>query len=302
MRVSSDLIFHQLNDGLQQALRRLAKVQEVASSGRQINRLSDNPQGAARVLDLCGFEATLDQYGRNIDQALPSLERTESVLDDVGELLGRAKELAVFMNNETKTAVDRQAAAVEVRQLFYHLVSLANSKMGDRYLFAGFKNGAEPFAEIPGGVTYNGDAGEIAIQANSSVNIITNLAGNELFQGVGLGGGVDLFDIFLDLETALNTNNTIGIDGIQTQIGRLDAALDQTLGFRTEIGARLNTANSVKEGLASLKVQTVALRSRIEDADAVQVFSELARLQYAYEAALRSAARTSQATLLDFLR
>ncbi len=302
MRVTTQSISYQVTAGLQQAFRRLAEVQEQVTSGKRINRLSDDPIGATQVFDLRSFAASLDQYDKNINSALPFLERTETVLADVEEVVGRAKELALAMANDSNSGQERSLAAVEIRQIFLHLLSLANTKVENRYLFGGFKNGAAPFAEGGGAVTYSGDSGEIAIQLDSSATLTLNLVGSKVFQGVGVTGGVDLFDVFLDLETALQANDVTGPDGINTQIGRLDAALDQILSFRAEVGARLNTARTAQEGLAVMKIQSTSLRSKLEDADVLQIYSDFARLRHAFEAALQSASQVIRPTLLDFLR
>jgi flagellar hook-associated protein 3 FlgL len=90
--------------------------------------------------------------------------------------------------------------------------------------------------------------------------------------------------------------------GFATEIGRLDAALDHLLSFRAEIGARLNTAKTTKEGIGLLQIQTQSRRGEIEGADAFQLYSEFAQAQQAFQAALQSAAQVTQLSLLDFLR
>lgn len=302
MRVTNQSLSRQVNEGLQQAYRRVAKVQEAVTSGKQINRLSDDPSGAVRVIDLRSFETSLDQYERNINGAVGFLEQSDATLADVEQGLVRAKELALAMANDSNSAQERRQSATEMRQIFLQILSLGNTKVENRYLFAGFKNGAAPFSEGVGVVNYNGDSGEIFIQANSSTTVAINLIGNKVFQGVGVAGGVDMFDVLLDLESALKANDVTGADGINTQIGRLDSALDQLLNSRAETGARLNTVQTTKEGLEVMKIRTVSLRSQIEDADVLQVYSDFARLQNAFEAALQSASRMIQPSLLDFLR
>ena len=168
--------------------------------------------------------------------------------------------------------------------------------------FAGFKNATVPFAEGVGVVTYSGDSGEVKIQANSSANVAVNLPGDKVFQGVGVAGGTDMFDILLDLESALQANDVTGPSGIGAQIGRLDAAMNQASSFRAEIGARLDTLNTAKQGLETMKLRTTEMRSQIEDVDALKIYSDFARLQQAFQAALQSSARVIQPSLLDFLR
>jgi flagellar hook-associated protein 3 FlgL len=119
---------------------------------------------------------------------------------------------------------------------------------------------------------------------------------------VGVAGGVDIFAVFLDLETALSANDVTGVDGINTQIGRLDTALDQILGFRVEVGGRINAATTTQESVGLMQTQTQIRRGEIEGADVFQLYADFARAQHAFAAALQSAARVTQTSLLDFLR
>jgi flagellar hook-associated protein 3 FlgL len=302
MRVSTQSLASQVQDNVQQAMRRLAAAEEQISSGKRINRLSDDPFGAARAVDLKSFQASLDQYKKNIDSALPFLNQTDSVLGEADDVLNRAREVAVAMANGAMTAQDRANAAAEVRQLLTRLVASGNSKLEDRYMFAGFVNGAAPFALAAGIVTYSGDAGQIFIQADASTGVAINLPGDKLFQGIGVAGGTDLFDALSDLETALNANDVAGPNGITAQIGRLDRGLNQVLGFRAEIGARLETLNTASAGLEIMNLRAAETRSKIEDIDAIKVFADFALLQQAFQAALQASARAIQPSILDFLR
>jgi flagellar hook-associated protein 3 FlgL len=302
MRVSNQSLANQLQGNVQQAMRRLAAAQEQISSGKRINRLSDDPFGAARAVDLKSFQASLDQYKKNIDGALPFLNQTDSILGDVDDVLNRAREVAVAMANGALSAQDRANAAAEVHQLLTRLVALGNSKLENRYMFGGFVNGAAPFALAAGVVAYSGDAGQIFIQADASNSVAINLPGDRLLQGVGVAGGVDLFDTLSSLEAALNADNVSGPNGITTQIGRLDRGLSQVLGFRAEIGARLQTLSTASAGLEIMNLRATGTRSKIEDIDAIKVFADFALLQQAFQAALQASARAIQPSILDFLR
>jgi flagellin-like hook-associated protein FlgL len=96
--------------------------------------------------------------------------------------------------------------------------------------------------------------------------------------------------------TQTNTN------GIQTQLGRLDAAMAQISLFRSEIGARLTSAQTASTAVTVLHDHALTRRSAIEDVDALAAYSDFARLQQAFQAALQSAAQMIQPSLLDFLK
>ena len=87
----------------------------------------------------------IDQYDRNISQAQSGLEAGESTLSDIGELLNRAKELALSQATGTASPETRKNVAGEVRQIRDQLIQLANTKQGDRYMFGGRKTDAPPY-------------------------------------------------------------------------------------------------------------------------------------------------------------
>ena len=96
--------------------------------------------------------------------------------------------------------------------------------------------------------------------------------------------------------TQTNTN------GIQAQIGQLDAGLDQISKFRAEVGARLNSAQAASDAVVTLQDHATAQRSNLEDVDILSAYSDFTRLQQAFQAALQSSAQIIQPTLLDFLQ
>jgi flagellar hook-associated protein 3 FlgL len=455
MRVTSQSLSTQVIDSLQQAYQRVAQAQEVITSGRRINHLSDDPVGATRTMVLRSYGESLSQYKRNIDNSLPFLDQADSVLSRVFDGLNRAKEIALAMANDTNAPADRQSAAVEVHQILLQILSEANTKVENRSLFGGYLNGTAAFTQGASGVQYEGDNGEIAIQVNPTSSINLNLLGNEIFQGVRVAGGTGIFDALQDLEAVLrggqsSTNmslavnldanlvagsgfspaNAVGTEasaatflgeadfstaisvfdskgqahdvtflfaktaattfkyrvvadseeiaggtagdlyqiapegtlefnadgtfdagssnvtditlsaladgaadisvsaadlsfggstqqaqpssvlsqaqsnanGMQAQIGRLDAALEQISRFRAEIGSRLNTAQTASDAVTVMQDHTTAQRSKIEDADVLSAYSDFARLQNAFQAALQSASQIIQPSLLDFLK
>ena len=455
MRVTTQSLSTQIIDGLQQAYQRMAKAQEQVTTGRRINQPSDDPIGAVRVLGLRSLEASLSQFKRNVDTAQPFLQQADSVFSDVTDGLNRAKEIALAMANDTTTPVDRQSAAAEVHQIFLQLLSEANTKVENRFLFAGYLNGTAPFVQGSNGINYLGDNGQILVQTSPTTSLPINLVGNQVFQGAGVVGGVGILDAVQDLEKVLRGNssaNTLSLavnldaglsagtgfsapdavgsqaptatfvgeadfttqvtvfdstgqahnltflfaktgattfkyrvvansneitggtagdlyqvapegtlefnvdgtlnaatstltditlanlstgasditiaasdlsfsgstqlaqpsavlslmqtntNGIQPQLGRLDAAMDQISIFRSEVGARLNSAQAAGNAVGVFQDHTVAQRSSIEDVDVLSAYSDFARLQQAFQAALQSAAQVVQPSLLDFLK
>lgn len=118
---------------------------EQISSGKRVNRPSDDPAAAERISQ---FQNVLQMTAKRLDtvnEAEGRLNYSDSALDTAGNTLQRAKELAVQMASDTNTAVNRRNAAQEVQQLMLGLAGVANSQLNGRFLFAGSQTQTEPF-------------------------------------------------------------------------------------------------------------------------------------------------------------
>jgi flagellar hook-associated protein 3 FlgL len=117
-----------------------------------------------RVLDLRESKASIEQYGRNMDGCESWVTITESKLSAAGDLLVKAREVAVAQSTATSSAESRSSEAETVQQLIDEMLALANSKYDGRYLFSGTKSGEAPFsssgrsaAEIGAAAAANGN-------------------------------------------------------------------------------------------------------------------------------------------------
>lgn len=106
----------------------------------------------------------------------------------------------------------------------------------------------------------------------------------------------------LTAPSAVLEQSQTNTNGLSAQLGRIDASINQIITFRAEVGARLNSAQSSKDALKVLQDRTVGQRSEIEDADVLAAYSDYARFQNAFQAAIQSSSQLLQPTLLDFLQ
>ena len=116
---------------------KMSKLQEQMNSGSLINRPSDDPVIAVKGM---GYRVDLDknaQYQRNINEAHTWVDSTDEALDQVGTSLIRVKELIVQAANDTNTLDERKKIGEEISQIREQFRDLANSKIGDNYIFSG---------------------------------------------------------------------------------------------------------------------------------------------------------------------
>jgi len=146
MRISENMKFNTIVDNMFKSQDSYNKLAEKIASLKEINRPSDDPIGMSRVLGFRKSRASVEQYIRNIDGCESWLTITESKLSAAGDLLLKAREVAIAQSTATASAETRSSEAGTVQQLIDEMLALANSKYDDRYLFSGAKSEEAPFS------------------------------------------------------------------------------------------------------------------------------------------------------------
>ena len=191
MRLSTTQFFQQGISSIVDKQAELVDTQNHLSSGKRIMTPSDDPSGAVQVLRLSNDIASINQYGRNIDNATAQISQEDDVLKNVGNSLQRIRELVVQANNDTLDQSNRSAIAKEIDSLKTGLLSLANSRdASGEYIFAGFQVRNQPFTEQAGSVQYKGDQGQRFVRIGSSTQIAVRTDGSTVFQAIPSGNGV----------------------------------------------------------------------------------------------------------------
>jgi len=119
------------------------------------------------------------QFERNTILARAFMGYSDAALEDLTELVSRAKELAIQQaSGGTQTPETRVAVAEDVDQLFLQALNIANRRLGDRFIFGGFQSHQSPF--LPDG-TYRGDEGSIKIEIEKGIYLDINVPGSMIF-------------------------------------------------------------------------------------------------------------------------
>jgi flagellar hook-associated protein 3 FlgL len=146
IRVSENMKYNTMVNNLFRVQDSYNVVMEKMASQKKINRPSDDPIGMSRILSLRKSMASVEQYRRNINSCNSWIEITESKLSSVDDLLANAQEIAIAQSTATASAETRSISAATVQQIIDEMLSLANSKYGDRYLFSGTRMDEAPFS------------------------------------------------------------------------------------------------------------------------------------------------------------
>lgn len=118
----------------------LSKLEEQYSTGKKIQRPSDDPIIATRALKLRTNLTELNQYyERNIPDALAWMDITESALNEANDILTKIHTYCVNGATDTLTENDRNSIAVNLAQFRDQIFQEGNTNYAGRYVFSGYK-------------------------------------------------------------------------------------------------------------------------------------------------------------------
>jgi flagellar hook-associated protein 3 FlgL len=254
MRLGSANLFDRALQNLYTRQTDLSSQQEKLTSGKNVNRASDDPTGVAQA------ERALTRITRIAsDQRALGLQRNavslaESNLGDATGLVQRLRELVVSAGNGGYSAANRSSIAQEITGLRDQLLALANSTDTNGIpLFGGLGSASAPFTETATGVVFNGITGQ---QAAGTDSIPSAMDGQAVWMNVATGNGT--FNTSLGVAntgTAWTETGQVVTPGLVTGDNysitfSVAAGLTTYSVVNTTSGATVATAQPYKDGQA----------------------------------------------------
>lgn len=207
MRIADKMAFEQVKGNIGKNRSHMAELQNQAATQKRVTKPSDDPLAASRVLssriDLQGN----NQFSKSLTYAKSFLEFSDQSLGELGDILVRAKELALSQSSDgASNERTRRVVATELHQLYNQMIAIGNRKLGDRFIFGGFNTQQTPFDDNG---NYAGDGGEMMIHIDKETFLPMNVPGGRIFLGIGVSpDGM--------VKTAPNQAKTL--DALQEQI------------------------------------------------------------------------------------
>lgn len=177
----------------------LKDANDVMSTQKVINKLSDDPIGMTQVLDLKENIKHLDQIETNVNMGRTWLTNVESSLKSVNDLILDVKTDVLRLANGSLNSDNRKDAVDNINNIIEQMVSLGNTSVSGNYIFSGSTTNVAPIKyypdETPPRVSYAGDSTAFQIRSDKNAEIPVGRVGS---------------DIFWEDNVAINaTNNTI---------------------------------------------------------------------------------------------
>ncbi|RYY98043.1 MAG: flagellar hook-associated protein 3 [Comamonadaceae bacterium] len=187
-RLASANTFGNAIDRITARQSQLASLQEQLSAGKRVLRPSDDPTGAAQAERAITRLSRVATDQRALEVQRNAVAAAESTLGDAVAAVQDFRELVVQAGNSTLSTTDRASIAQRLSGLRDQLLGYANARDSNgQPLFGGLGSSAAPFSDRPGGVAYDGLAGQLA---GNDTAIPAVLDGQSAWMNVPTGNGV----------------------------------------------------------------------------------------------------------------
>ena len=241
-------------------------VMESLSTGKSINRASDNAAGLSIRETMTSQINGLGAAIKNANDGISQLQTADGALNEVSAMFQRMRELAVLSVNDTYSSTQKTAMSTEFNQLSAEITRISEQTQW---------NGMTLLA---------GTAGSAG-----TISILTFQVGANTAQTVAVTVPVMSIGQF-----SVTGDSIATAVGATSAIADLDGSLSELNGYRSTIGATINRLEHAIDNLTNVQQNATDSRSKVEDTDYAAATSELARTQIIAQAATAILAQANQ--------
>jgi flagellar hook-associated protein 3 FlgL len=248
-RISTSNAYDGAIDNLLSRQETLTNSQEQLTSGKRVNKASDDPTAAARAERARALEARATASQRAVDASSNAMTLTEGALGDAGDLMQQARELVVSAGDASYSDAERASKATAIKAIREQLLEVANRPDGQGgYVFSGQGSGGAPFVDQPGGVVFGGVGGSVNVATDEPLPLtldggtvwLSGNTGNGVFKTSNVNSGGAWIDAGRVTSPNLITNSTYDVQ-FSTAGGATTYAV-------LKDGAQMSTGNAYTSG------------------------------------------------------
>ena len=259
--INSNISAMKAQGNLANTQQRLDRTFARLSSGLRINSAADDAAGLAISTKLNSQLRSLGQAQRNAADGVSVAQIMDGAGREVGDLLGRMRELATQSLNDTYSATDRSSMDLEFQQLKTEISRIANVTEFN-------------------GLNLTNATSSMSIHVGAGATTNDSISFNRIdLTASGLGVGTDDITTSLDADIALNS---------------IDTAISALGQRRAYVGAHINRFQAAGAGIASARENLTAAMSRVRDADIATESASLAKESILAQAGVSVLAQANQ--------
>lgn len=301
MRVSSGMLQDIAVTKLQSVWGRIQKLQTNISTGRRIQRVSDDPIGADHVMRIRSDLRANEFYSRNLSEARQWIEATEAVGARLVETTETLQLIAVQVADDAYGPEALAGLGAELDGWLEEAIGLANTKYAGMRLFGGQETREEPFQAIYDdegmiiGVEHDRGVGDLPVRRLVDENLLLtiNITGADLF-----GENLEFFaDVIKLRDAAYAGDHEIARDMMED----LDEGVDRVNLAQSLVGGLLNRVEGMESWLEHQNLEMEAARSQHEDLDMAEAAMEYQKEQAILEATLSTVSHLMDLSLVHYM-
>ncbi len=297
-RINLETLVNSTLMNMQLSASRMYKLQEQVATGKKINRPSDDPAGARKILNFRSEDLKLEQFSKNVQTSMQSIQFDESILQNVADTINRVQELIIQGVNPTTAQGVRDVIAKEMDGMLESVLANANSQRLGRYIFAGTETSTRPFevtrnskGEVTA-VTYMGNREKIEYSVGPGTNVQVNHTGAEVFMDS---------KIFTTL-IAIRDNLVGGaLEFAKAGLDDIVVVQEGIMESITKAGATASNLEFTDNRIKDAKITFAAALGEVEGADIAELVLKLKEQETIFQAALASGILVFKNSILDFI-
>ncbi len=245
------------------AINGLGKSMTRLSSGLRVMNAADDAAGLAISEDFKAKIRSLNQAGRNANDGVSLSQTADGALGEIGNMLGRMRELAVQSRNGTLNTTQRGYLDGEFQELKSEVDRIASTtEFNGVQLLDGTQSGGVSF-QVGAGTTAN-DRLTLSIATTTSTAL------------------------------SINSSTIGGTAAADAAIAKLDIAIDAVSTRRAGVGSMQNRLAVTMSNLQTYSTNLEAANSRIVDVDVAAETARLTRQQILVQAGASMLAQANQ--------
>lgn len=277
---------------------RLEAAQERISSGKRINRPSDDPFGAGAVLKFRTSQASVEQFQKNADSVREGLQSADGLMESYQLLLDRASSLLTQGASDSTGPTARASLAQEIEGIRAQMISMASKNLNDRFVFGGTRQNVAPydFAGIP---TVTATTTQMVQVEPDAAPIAAGVMADAIFSN---SGGTVFASLASAAAALRGTANPVADKA--AVLASLDALVvfsHQSESGRAQLGASFNGVDGASSRLASQALSFEESAIRFESADLAAAAVELTQASTSLQAILQATAYAGKGSLMDLI-
>ena len=285
----------------------LTRLQEQASTGARINRVSDGPSAAYRILGLNSEERSLVNYLDNLSEVVSSLEHSSSAIGHIILSVVETKTRLTQITNGIYNQDGRRMLAEGINDALEQVVLLANTERLDQYMFGGGNTTSAPYVveRTDGkitGVTYQGSVEGRNIELGPGIQVDAFYVGDNVFSSDRRGDPVFLGDTGAEAGTGTSSVSGYTWLTVTGSAGNYDLSIDGGLTTFNTDGTDTNLAVTHSVTGEVLYIDTTNINSIGDSLVAVSGTNDIFNTLITIRDLLENEKGLSDAQVLELLR